>query len=204
MKEKIVEKYKESIYKRQGTLVIIFINIVLFIALNTIPSLGENLLLNYEISMILEKPWTLITVFFSHENHLHILLNMLLFFFFGSKVEKITNAKTVVLVYLIAGVIGSLAFPFTSRFMIERTGLIAGASAAVLGIVAAFAAMRPNTIILKSKAKLWVFAALIFSIFSFILNPKTLDSDVAHMTGIFVGLISGYYFKNKENKVSKG
>jgi len=202
MKEKIVEKYKESIREGQGTLVIILINIVLFIALNTIPNLREKLLMSYDISMILEKPWTLVTVFFSHEVHFHIIFNMALFFFFGSRLEKITNTKTVIVVYLIAGLVGSISFPFT-RSMIQPTGLVAGASAAVLGIVGAFVTLRPNAVLLGSKAKLWVWALLIFSIISAVLHPQTLDSDIAHIAGVTVGLICGYWLKNKEAKESK-
>ncbi|MCC5910888.1 MAG: rhomboid family intramembrane serine protease [Clostridiaceae bacterium] len=198
----IVEKYKESIREGQGTLVIIFINIALFIALNTIPSLRENLLLSDEISTILEKPWALVTVFFSHEVHFHIILNMGLFFFFGLELEKITNAKTVIIVYLIVGLIGSLTFPFT-RLIVQRTGLVAGASAAVYGVVGAFATLRPNVVLLGSKAKLWVLVMITLSILSLILHTQTLDSDVAHMAGIVVGVICGYWLKSKEAKVSK-
>lgn len=63
--------------------------------------------------VILERPWTLVTVFFSHELPIHIIVNMALLFFFGLELEKATNAKTVILVYLAAGLIGSMTFPFT-------------------------------------------------------------------------------------------
>lgn len=200
MKEKIVDKYKESIGKGQGTLGIILINIVIFIAINTVPNISEKFLLNYEISMILEKPWTLVTVFFSHEVYLHIIINMAIFFCFGLELEKITNEKTVVIVYVIAGLIGSLAFPFT-RSVIERTGLIAGASAAVLGIVGAYTALRPNTVLLGSKAKNWVLAVFIFSILLATIYPQSLDSTVAHLAGVVVGLICGYRLRIKEVKI---
>ncbi|WP_422486847.1 rhomboid family intramembrane serine protease [Gudongella sp. DL1XJH-153] len=202
MKEKIVEKYKESIRDGRGTLLTIFINIVLFIALNTIPSLREELLMSYEISMILEKPWTLITVFFSHEVYFHIIFNMALFFFFGLELEKITNTKTVISIYLVAGLLGSLTFLLT-RSMIQPRGLIAGASAAVFGIVSAYAILRPNAVLLRSKAKLWVWALFIFSMLSATLHPQSLGSDVAHITGVAVGLICGHGLKNKEVKESK-
>ena len=199
-KKKIVDKYTESIRVGRGTLFIIFINIVLFIALNTIPSLRGNLLMNYEMSMILEKPWTLVTVFFSHEVYLHIILNMALLFFFGLELEKITNTKTVISVYLVAGLIGSLTFPLT-RSMIQPTGLIAGASAAVLGIVGAYATLRPNVVLLGSKAKLWVLSLFIFSMILPILNPQTLDSSVAHITGAIAGIIFGYWIKTRKMKI---
>lgn len=197
MDNKMMEKYKEIIRDAQGTLVIIFINLIVFIALNIMPNLGELLLLKHEISLILEQPWTLVTVFFSHEVLIHIIFNMGLFFYFGSRLEKITNAKTVVVLYLVAGLLGSLAFPFTG-LMIEGTGFIAGASAAVFGVVSAFTVMRPDTVILKSKAKWWLFTLVFFSVISAIIIPQSLDSGVAHLTGILVGLIFGYYTKKKK------
>jgi len=113
MSENTMRKNIEDISIGKGTLAIILINIVLFIALNIAPSLRENILLNREISMTLNKPWTLITVFFSHEVIIHLVFNMGIFFFFGSKLEKIANAKIVAIVYLIAGLIGSLTFLIT-------------------------------------------------------------------------------------------
>ena len=55
MNDKIMEKNKEYISIGKGTMVIIFINIVLFIALNIVPNLRENLLLNHDIYVILER-----------------------------------------------------------------------------------------------------------------------------------------------------
>lgn len=197
MNEEIVEKYKESIREGKGTLVIIFINIVFFIALNTIHSLREQLLLNHNIDMILEKPWTLITVFFSHELPIHIIVNMGLLFFFGLELEKITNAKSVIILYLLAGLMGSLSFPIT-RMFIGRSGLIVGASAAAYGIAGAFGVLRPNAMILRGKAKIWVWVLIGTSVLSLILVPSTLDSSVAHIAGVVVGLICGYFLKNNE------
>jgi membrane associated rhomboid family serine protease len=194
MKEKMVEKYKESILVRKGTVAIIFINAMVFIALKLLPGLDINLFLNPEISMIQEKPWTLVTVFFSHEMIIHIILNMGILFYFGSKLEEITNAKTVVMVYFISGLMGSLTFPVTG-LLIEQTGQIAGASAAVLGVVSAFTVMRPNTVVLKSKAKWWVLTLVVFSVISAIVIPQSLDSGVAHLMGIFAGLIYGFGLK---------
>jgi len=202
VKEKIAYKYKERICDRKGTLLIMFINIVLFLVLNISPNLGDKLLLNPEIDMIIERPWTLITVFFSHEVHVHLLGNMGLFFFFGSELEKITNSKVVLLVYLIAGFLGSLVIiPVAS--LIESEGLIAGASAAVFGIVTTFAVIRPDTIIMTSKAKWWASSLFIFNAIIAILNPQTSDGASAHVVGIIMGLICGYWLKNKSTKEFK-
>lgn len=189
-------KQKENIRIGKGTSVIIIVNIIIFIVLNVIPDIGDNLLLSSDVNTVIGKPWTLITVFFSHEVLIHIIANMGLLFYFGSRLEKITSAKAVAIVYFISGLMGSLTFPMTG-LMIEQTGQIAGASAAVLGVVTAFSVMRPNTVVLKSKAKWWVLALVIFSVLSAIIIPQSLDSGVAHLTGIFVGLIYGFWQRKK-------
>lgn len=202
MKGKMMGKHREGIFIGKGTLAIILINIVLFIALSVAPSLRENLLLNHEMSVILEKPWTLITVFLSHEAFIHLAFNMGIFYLFGPNLEKIANAKTVTIVYFIAGLIGSITLLFT-RLIAQRAGLIAGASAAVFGIVGTFATLRPNTVLLGSKAKQWMWVLVIITVILAVLNPQTLDSAVAHVIGVVVGIIYGYWLKNKEDKKAK-
>ncbi|ACB85129.1 rhomboid family intramembrane serine protease [Natranaerobius thermophilus] len=197
----ITNKYKAVVRDRHGTLVIIFVNLLFYIVLNTIPNLGDKLLLYPEINMVIERPWTLITVFFSHEIHIHILGNMGLFFFFGSKLEKVTNSKVVILVYLITGFIGSLAI-LPVAYLIEWTETVVGASAAVFGIVSAFAVLRPSTIILRSKAKWWALALFVFNAIIAIINPQISVGAGAHAVGIIVGLIIGYWLKNKKTNLN--
>ncbi len=194
MKEQIAKKYKEGVREGKGVLAIIFTNIAMFIALNMIPSLREQLLLGQDINTILGQPWTLFTVFISHELFVHLILNMGILFFFGLELEKVTNSKTVIIVYVLAGLFGSITFPLT-RMFIDRTGLIVGASAAVYGIVGAFGILRPDTVVLRAKGKMWVWALIFFSTLSVILDLQTLDSDVAHFAGLFLGVICGVWLK---------
>ncbi|TVP92059.1 rhomboid family intramembrane serine protease [Alkalibacterium sp.] len=196
MRNKMLENRNEIILEGKGTIVILLINSVVFIALNIVPRLEETLLLSHQIPLIIEKLWTLITVFFSHQVLIHIVLNMGLLVYFGFSLERLTSAKSVAVIYFIAGLMGSLSFPLTG-LIINGTGLIAGASAAVMGVVAAYSVLRPNVLILKSKAKWWTVALVAFSVVSAILLPDTLDSDIAHLAGILVGVISGFYIKKR-------
>lgn len=202
MNEKMLKKHKESILERKGTLAIILVNLIAFMALNMIPNMGDNLLLSPDINMIIEKPWTLITVFFSHKIHFHMLLNMALLLIFGSRLEKITSTKMLFFFYLIAGFIGSLVIiPVAS--LIGNEDLMAGASAAVFAIVIMYAVLRPDAILLKSKAKWWALSLFIFNLIIAFINPETSDGAAAHVAGIIVGLICGYWLKNKESKETR-
>lgn len=199
MREKLIEKYKESLSHSHGTLVIIVINIVIFIALITIPNLANELLLYPQLDRVIERPWTLVTVFFSHEIHVHLLVNMVLFFFFGSELEKITSLKTIFLVYLITGFSGIL-ITIPLAFIMGWTGSVVGASGAAWGIVATFAVMRPNVRLLGGTAKLYALLLFVGNAILAIINPQISIGAGAHAVGILVGMICGYWLKNKETE----
>ncbi|MBS4538970.1 rhomboid family intramembrane serine protease [Clostridium sp. D2Q-11] len=197
----MTKKYKINIRDKRGTLVIILINMMIFIALNTIPDIGDKLLLDPKINIIMKRPWTLVTVFFSHEILIHIFANMGLLLCFGSRLEKITSSKIIFAVYLTCGFVGSLTI-IPVAYLNGFSGLIPGASASVFGIVATFAAMRPNTKVMGGTAKQWAAMLFAFNAVLWILKPQISIGGGAHAIGIVIGLIFGYYLKNKETKRS--
>lgn len=194
MSEKMMENNKVNFRKRKGTILIIVLNLLLFIALNLLPSIEENLLLNPEFSVIIEKPWTLVTVIFSHQLLLHFLINMVLLFIFGLELEKITSSRIVISLYVFAGLVGSIAV-VPASVLGRSDDLIAGASAAVFALVAAFAVMRPEASIFRSKAKMWAAALFFFNAITLFINPQMAQSAFAHITGILVGIIVGYWIR---------
>jgi membrane associated rhomboid family serine protease len=181
----------------KGTIGIVVINIVVYILISLIPDLAENMLLSTEVNVIIQKPWTLVTVFFSHEILIHIVLNMLLLLIFGSELEKTTNKRTVFAIYILAGLSGSFVIVPVSN-LIGNTMLIAGASASVFGIVAAYGVLRPDQLILRSKAKWWVISLILLNVVTIFIGSQTSDSSAAHLIGIFVGLAIGYLLKRND------
>lgn len=181
----------------KGTIGIVVINIVVYILISLIPDLAENMLLSTEVNVIIQKPWTLVTVFFSHEILIHIVLNMLLLLIFGSELEKTTNKRTVFAIYILAGLSGSFVIIPVSN-LIGNTMLIAGASASVFGIVAAYGVLRPDQLILRSKAKWWVISLILLNVVTIFIGSQTSDSSAAHLIGIFVGLAIGYLLKRND------
>ncbi len=181
-----------------GTIGIVVINIVIYLMINLFPDLAENLLLCSDVKVIVQKPWTLMTVFFAHEIHIHILLNMFLFLIFGSELEKITNKRTLFAIYILAGLSGSFVIVPISN-LIGNTALIAGASASVFGIVAAHGILRPDQLILRSKAKWWVTTLILLNAVTIFIGSQTSDSSAAHLVGIFVGLTIGYVLKKNNS-----
>jgi membrane associated rhomboid family serine protease len=130
---------------------------------------------------------------------------MLIFLIFGSELEKITNKRTIFTVYILAGLSGSFVIVPISN-LIGNTTLIAGASASVFGIVAACAVLRPDQLILRSKAKWWVISLILINVVTIFIGSQTSDSSAAHLVGILVGLAIGYLLKKNDqskNHVAK-
>src|SRR3989442_2560469 len=83
-----------------------------------------------------EHPWTFVTYMFLHAGILHLVLNMLMLFFFGPSVEDRMGGRVFVLFYLLCGV-GGAASSFILRQLVPVEQII-GALGAVLGVAAVF------------------------------------------------------------------
>ncbi|WP_170007662.1 rhomboid family protein [Bacillus fonticola] len=118
--------------KPRMTYVFIAIQIVMFAILEwNGGSQNTETLIRYGAKfqpLILEGEWwRLLTAVFLHIGFLHLLMNTLALFYLGTAVERIFGTIRFTCIYLLAGVIGSLAsFAFT-------TNLSAGASGAIFG-----------------------------------------------------------------------
>src|SRR5690554_2282011 len=118
---------KKYVSDNPFTVAIIGINIVVFVALNIFSGLSDLFLLNPNFNVVLQRPWTIVTVFFSHQLPIHILLNMFLVFVFGTSLSKEVNPKVVLYVYLLCGFIGSIASLLYAPLIGYEGDLIAGA-----------------------------------------------------------------------------
>ena len=79
--------------------------------------------------------WRLFTAMFLHAGVMHILANSLSLFIFGQIVERTHGHARFALIYVLAGLFGSVA-----SLTLNSTGVGVGASGAVFGIVGALAA----------------------------------------------------------------
>ncbi|KLU39999.1 MAG: hypothetical protein AA931_08710 [Peptococcaceae bacterium 1109] len=181
-----------------ATWALVAINIIVFAAISIFPELAEVLLLNP--GMLRERPLSLLTVFFSHEALVHILLNMLLLVVFGTRLERETNAQAVAGVYFACGLIGSVTILAYASAIGYQGGAIAGASASAFGIAAAYAGLNPNAVVMKSKAVHWVVALFVVNALLAIQNPQLSVGGPSHATGIAAGLALGYALRRKAGR----
>ncbi len=138
--------------------------------------------------------YQLITHMFTHGGLAHILFNMFALWMFGSMVEKIWGPKKFLFFYFACG----LAAAFAQMFLTNSPAV--GASGAIMGLLAAFAYLFPNTELfmfpipfpVKAKYAIGIIAAI--DIFGGI-NPGFDNfENFAHLVGLLVGLFIVIYW----------
>lgn len=148
-----------------------------------------------EPSMVLRRPWTIVTHMFTHVGLFHILFNMLLLWYLGSVFQGFFGQRKVLSTYLMGGLAGFLAFflLYNGSGNLEPIGKSAlGASAAVMAIFVATATYFPDMtfrLFLFGDVKLkWL--ALVYVLFDFVaLNGM---SNVGGHAGHLGGALYGY------------
>ena len=164
-------------------------NVAVFVGSWLIGALGgPNLepLLAFVPGEILTRPWGLVTYMFAHGDFFHLLFNMLGLFFFGPVLEERWGSREFIKFYLLCGLAGAVLsslFAFADPFT-----QIIGASAAIYGIMVAFAMYWPDTPIyiwgiFPVKAK-WLVTFLVgASLFFSLGGGRSGTADLAHLGG---------------------
>ncbi len=159
-------------------------NIAVFFLEMTSPGIVNALA--FVPSRILVQPWTVITYMFVHGGFTHILFNMIALYFFGPRVEERLGAKRFITLYMLAGISGAaLSMVFAPR------SPIIGASAAVFGVMLAFARFWPRAQIyimgvLPIEARFAVMGMVLLALWSGLQGSRGGIADFAHLGG-FVG-----------------
>ncbi len=130
------------------------------------------------------RPWTLFTYMFLHAGPGHVFWNMLMLFFFGRRVETRLGGRGFLWLYFLSGV-GGAAFSFVFSFGAP----VVGASAAVYGVVIAFAMFWPEPIyiwgVLPVPARWLAVAFVAMGLYSGTSGDGT--AHFAHLGGLAVG-----------------
>ena len=145
------------------------------------------------------RPWTAFTYMFLHAPGLwHLFLNMLILFFFGSRLEAKVGGRQFLLLYLMAGVMGAIlqvASVFLLGFM-ETNPFVptVGASAAVLGVLYGFSRYWPQErvylmLVIPVGARPLVLFFAGFSIFAGLTGVAPGIAHWAHLGGILGGFL---------------
>jgi len=88
--------------------------------------------------------WTPFTYMFVHGSVGHILLNMIMLWFAGKRVQDLYGPRHFVLIYVLSGIIGATLQIVVSAYVLNEPNIaLIGASASVMGLVLAYAVAMP-------------------------------------------------------------
>jgi len=148
------------------------------------------------------RVWQPITYMFMHGNWSHIIFNMLTLWMFGRILENYWGSKRFLQFYFICGVAAAGAHLLTSD------ASAVGASGAIMGLMAAFAYLFPNSELylfflpVPIKAKYVIPGLMALDIFGIIYRgPGDNVAHWAHLGGALAGLVIVMYWnKSKGNR----
>ncbi|MEO5781946.1 MAG: rhomboid family intramembrane serine protease [Ginsengibacter sp.] len=173
---------------------LIIINALVFVAQMVLDKTTglTNYIALYSYHSEFFKPYQLVTHMFAHGGFMHILFNMYALWMFGAVLERVWGPKKFLIFYLVCGLAAGLAQMFT----MDANGSAVGASGAIMGLLAAFAYLFPDTKFyilpfpfpIKAKFMVAIYAAIdLFGGF----HPGAADNiaHFAHLGGMVMGFI---------------
>ncbi|MDT8341458.1 MAG: rhomboid family intramembrane serine protease [Longimicrobiales bacterium] len=166
-------------------------NGLIFLAVPLGGSLYYQLALFPEVRYFLTHPWTGITYQFLHGGLGHLFFNMLALFFFGPRLEERMGGGHFLALYLGSGLGGAL---LSLGVPGPELRPIVGASGAVYGVLVAYAALWPRTVIhiwaiLPIQA--WALALIMVavSLWYGLTGSGGNVAHLAHLGGLAVGFV---------------
>jgi len=154
----------------------------------------------YPYNWDLFRPYQLVTTMFTHGGWMHIIFNMYALWMFGTALERVWGPKRFLIFYLVCGLAASVAQLFLSDMP------AVGASGAIMGLIAAFGYLFPNTEFyilplpfpIKAKYMVAIYAGI--DLFGGIHGGKADNiAHYAHLGGLVMGFILVIMW-NKTNK----
>lgn len=139
--------------------------------------------------------WQLLTYQLLHGGPFHLLLNALMFTFLGAEVERAIGTRHFLILYVLSGVLGGLGWLL---LIYPYEGVCIGASAAIFGLLSAFAVLYPQRevtilllLIFPVTLKAWVLAVALGAVqLLFTISPNVGGiAYSAHLAGAVAGFI---------------
>ena len=220
----IIDDIKESY--RRGTALnkLIYLNLGLFLAVQIVrivlflsnsydhyDEFLRFLAIPSNLEVLARRPWTFVTYMFLHEGFLHILVNLLWLFWFGSIFIQELGMKKLLSTYLLGGLAGGVFFVvFYNLFPVfepvREMSIALGASASVMAVVVAAAVYRPDRrlyLVLIGPVKVGYIALAMFILTSLVDFSVNAGGKIAHIGGALMGFVFAYYYKRGKD-ISRG
>ncbi len=156
--------------------------------------ISEWLFLPSSAKELLIKPYTLLSYQFIHDSFWHVLVNVMLLFFFGKMIVSLQGFKKVLPIYILGGFFGGLVFVlFHSLELVPMMSTpMLGASASIMALMGAAAFLQPDYtvkffLIFDVKLK-WLVAGFGLLNLLGLSNAEGAGPGIIHVAGLIFGL----------------
>lgn len=157
--------------------------------------------------------WKLLAANFVHQNPPHLVVNMILLCVLGTFVEFVLGSKKYILIYLVSGVLGMFMLNvyadifdlYVPSLRVVEPQFSAGASACVLGLLGARAAilLRMWRDVGSSIARNHLLFVMLIILLQVVIDLRALTvSFGAHITGAFVGFVLALLMRHGQVELS--
>ncbi len=148
------------------------------------------------IESFIYRPWTLLTYAFSHAGFFHILMNMLVLYWFGMLISEYLGSAKLVNLYVLGALAGGVVFLLAYNLipvLAEKTsGGLVGASAAVFAVATAAAVLLPDYrfhLILIGPVKIKYIVAVYILLSVLGSAGSNAGGNLAHLGGAGIGFL---------------
>jgi len=146
--------------------------------------------------------WRFLTAVFLHAGVGHLFYNLFALALFGSILERLIGGKRFLLIFFTSGILANV-------FSVFFYPASLGASGAIFGVIGALIAVRPMLVVwafglpmpIFIAGILWAGGDLMGAIGYFTGNPIDNTGNLAHLSGMFIGLVFGLLFRDWRRKL---
>ncbi len=178
------------IFYHNYSYILMSIIVLSFILQLVIPGYTDFMILNP--NTLTSRPWTLITHIFLHsvQRPEHLIINLLVFFFFAPLLERRVGSRKFLLIFLLSGIFAGLGYSLSSA------NPALGASGAISGILGALVILMPRIRVyvfpLPVPLELWMMVIL-FALYDLVsIGAPDRIAHTAHLSGLIFGLFAGW------------
>ena len=140
--------------------------------------------------------WQFFTAIFLHGSLAHLVYNLFALVFFGLIAEKFIGSNKFLMLFLVSGIFANMI-----SFLMFPDGFALGASGAIMALIGVVAVLRPMMTVWAFGIIMPMFILAIIWIIGSVLGIFGLGDPgigyIAHLFGIFMGVLYGLYFRLK-------
>ena len=142
--------------------------------------------------------WRFVSAIFLHVGLIHLIYNLFALALFGSILESVIGSRRFLIIFFISGILANLV-------SINFYDFSLGASGAIFGVIGALIIIRPLLLVwafglpmpIFFAGILWATGDIIGAYGFFIGQPINNSGNIAHLSGMFFGMIFGILYKNR-------